>query len=297
MALLKIEPGVANSSANFTFGNVYSAGYFYANGDPFSGGGGSGTVKYTTATTPPASNNSPGDQWFNTADQVLYEYVNDGVSTYWVDILTPTVAIDQGYSTVTSNGTSNVIVIDSGNINFSVAGSSNVAVFSSTALTLTGNISANNIVGNLTTAEQTNITSVGTLTSLTVSGNATFSSWATFQQSAEVISSLTGATGTVAHDLSTAATFYHSTPSANFTANFTNVSTTNSRAIVTALVVAQGSTPYIPSAVQIDGSAQTVKWAGGTAPSGTASKVEIFSFSLLRVGSAWTVLGQTSNYG
>jgi hypothetical protein len=142
-----------------------------------------------------------------------------------------------------------------------------------------------------------NITSVGTLTTLNVSGNAAFSSWSTFQQSSEVVNLKTGATGTVAHDISTGATFYHTSPAANFTANFTNVSTTDNRAIVAALIVVQGSTPYVPTAVQIDGSAQTIKWITSTAPTGTASKTEIFSFTLLRTSSAWSVLGQYSNYG
>jgi hypothetical protein len=101
-----------------------------------------------------------------------------------------------------SNGTSNVnIVGSSGNVSIGVAGTSNVAVFAATGeyvsglLAVTGNVSAGNIstsgllavtgnitagnlsgtsiVGTLTTAAQTNITSVGTLTSLSVTGNIT----------------------------------------------------------------------------------------------------------------------------
>jgi hypothetical protein len=60
------------------------------------------------------------------------------------------------------------------------------------------------------------------------------------------------------------------------------------------VIVTQGATPYIPSALQIAGSAQTIKWAGGAAPAGTASKIDIFSFVLLRTGSAWTVFGSSS---
>jgi len=56
-----------------------------------SGGGGGGGLTYTAATTPPASGNIAGDQWFNTTANVLYEYINDGTSTYWVDMQTPTV--------------------------------------------------------------------------------------------------------------------------------------------------------------------------------------------------------------
>jgi hypothetical protein len=179
-----------------------------------------------------------------------------------------------------------------------ISGTVNLANYA----TVANSVEAANISGTITastvsTAAQPNITSIGTLTSLTVSGNATFSSWTTFQQSNEVINTKTGATGVVAHDMSTGATFYHTSPSANFTANFTNVSTTDARAIVAALIIVQGSTPYVPTAVQIDGSAQTIKWMGSTAPTGTASKTDVISFSLIRVSSTWNVYGQYSSYG
>jgi hypothetical protein len=90
---------------------------------------------------------------------------------------------------------------------------------------------------------------------------------------------------------------YVSSPSANFTINVTNAPTTNDRALAVTVMVTQGATPYIASALQIGGVAQTIKWAGGATPAGTASKIDIFSFILLRTGSAWTVFGSSSlNY-
>lgn len=92
-------------------------------------------------------------------------------------------------TTSLSNGTSNISIINSGNITFSVAGSANVGVFTSTGLNVSGtlnatgnanvgNIGATGVIattlgGSLTTATQPNITSVGILTSLAVTGNAT----------------------------------------------------------------------------------------------------------------------------
>ena len=113
----------------------------------------------------------------------------------------------------------------------------------------------------------------------------------------EKLNTKTSATGTVTHDLSTGSVFYHSSISNNFTANFTNVPTTNDRALGVTLVLAQGVTPYMSTALQIDGSAQTIKWVNNTTPTGTASKVDIVGFSFIRTGSAWTVLGQYSTYG
>jgi hypothetical protein len=95
-----------------------------------------------------------------------------------------------------ANGTSNVnIPVASGNINFSAAGNANVFVVTGTGanivgvLNATGNIvsgtgtggtisganlvSANYLTGVLTTAAQPNVTSVGTLSSVTVAGNIT----------------------------------------------------------------------------------------------------------------------------
>lgn len=42
-------------------------------------------AKYTAAATGP-SNPATGDHWYNTGEDTLYEYVSDGVSSYWIDI-------------------------------------------------------------------------------------------------------------------------------------------------------------------------------------------------------------------
>ena len=39
MSLLKIEPNLLDSTANFVFGNTFATGYYYANGTPLSSGG------------------------------------------------------------------------------------------------------------------------------------------------------------------------------------------------------------------------------------------------------------------
>jgi hypothetical protein len=119
---------------------------------------------------------------------------------------------------------------------------------------------------------------------------------ATFNRSAEIVNTKEGATGTVVHDFSTGALFFHSNIEANFTANFTNVPTTNDRSISIALVLDQGATPYIPTSVEINSSLESIKWSGGSEPSGTANYVDIVNFTLIRSGSGWTVLGSLSTY-
>jgi hypothetical protein len=138
---------------------------------------------------------------------------------------------------------------------------------------------------------------VGIGGTLNVGADLSISGLTTLTYTSEKLNTKTSATGTVTHDLSTGSVFYHSSISNNFTANFTNVPTTNDRAIGVTLVLAQGVTPYMSTALQIDGSAQTIKWVNNSTPTGTASKVDIVGFSLIRTGSAWTVLGQYSTYG
>lgn len=113
---------------------------------------------------------------------------------------------------------------------------------------------------------------------------------------AESFTTLTSATGTVVHDVSLGTVFYHTGIAANFTANFTNVPTTDSRARVVVLILSQGSTAYMPTSVQIDGTSQTIKWAGGIAAAGTASGVNTISFTLIRAAGTWTVTAQTSSF-
>lgn len=155
-------------------------------------------------------------------------------------------------------------------------------------------VSASYLTGTLTTAAQPNITAVGNLANLTVN------SWFSQGQTTETINNLGAVSGpTVTCNLSTSGTFYHSsvTSGADWTINFTNVPTTTERTIVSTVFVVQGSTAYTPTAVQIDGAAQTVKWASGQLPTGTVNGVDIFTFALIRVSGAWVqVLGTYSGF-
>ena len=132
----------------------------------------------------------------------------------------------------------------------------------------------------------------------TVAGATSFQGTVTFQETSDVLQTGT-VSSTTNYDMSLGNVFYHSTvgAGANWTANFTNVPTTDDRTVVATIVVNQGATAYIPNAVQIGGSAQTINWINGAAPTGGANKKDIFAFSLLRTGAAWIVLGQAASYG
>ena len=78
--------GLVSATGN-VFGNaIRSDNYCYANGVPIPTG-----IVYTAAITPPAGPDV-GDQWYNTTSDVLYEYINDGTSNYWVDTTSPAFA-------------------------------------------------------------------------------------------------------------------------------------------------------------------------------------------------------------
>lgn len=80
--------GAMSASGNITGGNILSDNYYYANGMPVPPG-----VIYTANTAPPVSP-APKvtDQWYDTANDVLYEFLDDGTSTYWVDTTSPAFA-------------------------------------------------------------------------------------------------------------------------------------------------------------------------------------------------------------
>jgi hypothetical protein len=207
-----------------------------------------------------------------------------------------------GSSTFTNNTSTGVV---------SIGHSTSSTGFSTGALVVTGGVGVggsshfNNTLHITSSTASTNTTTgalivtggVGIGATLNIGADLGISGLTTLTYTSEKLNTKTSATGTVAHDLSTGSVFYHSSISNNFTANFTNVPTTNDRAIGVTLILAQGVTPYMSTALQIDGSAQTIKWVNNSTPTGTASKVDIVGFSLIRTGSAWTVLGQYSTYG
>ena len=110
--------------------------------------------------------------------------------------------------------------------------------------------------------------------------------------------SKSSATGVVTHDCTSNRIFIHSTVSANFTANLTNLNLTSGSATVVTLLINQGATAYICNAIQIGGVGQTITWQGSTsAPSGNANKKDAMAFSIFNVAGTYTVLGQLVSFG
>ena len=134
------------------------------------------------------------------------------------------------------------------------------------------------------------------LLAATLAGSETLTN-KTLSSTGEVLVAISAASGIVTHDYSSAAVFVHSNIAANFTANFTNVSSTNNRSLVVALILNQTATPFLCNAVQINGAAQTIRWPSAAQPTVTANRTEIQSFSMIRTNNAWTVLGSLNSFG
>jgi hypothetical protein len=127
--------------------------------------------------------------------------------------------------------------------------------------------------------------------------NATLQGNTTIGPLLQTLRKKSGAGLTVVHDFKTASTWYHSMISQNFTPNFINLPTENDRVIECRLVLIQGATPYIPNAIKIAGTDTTVDWRGSSLPSGTANKKDLVTFTFIRTGSIWVVLGRLDTYG
>ena len=132
---------------------------------------------------------------------------------------------------------------------------------------------------------------------ITATGNFAVTGTTTVKGINEAFTPKTGATGVIAHDYSASTIFSHSSIAADFTVNITNLTLPTLNTTNITLVLTQGATAYIPSALQIAGAAQSIKWQGGSAPTGNANKTDIVSFSIMNNAGTYTVLGQLVTFG
>lgn len=158
---------------------------------------------------------------------------------------------------------------------------------------LSGGGASGAVTLSINTAVTADLTTAQTLTNKTISAPV----MVTPEERTTV--SATAATGTIAFDLVTQGVLYYTTnASANFTLNFRgNAGTTlNSMLAVGDSISAvflntNGTTAYYPTAFQIDGSAVTPKWSGGTAPAaGNASSIDGYTFTIIKTAATPTYL-------
>ena len=115
------------------------------------------------------------------------------------------------------------------------------------------------------------------------------------------------ATGTINMDVLTASIWYYTTAAtANHTLNVRGNSsnTLNSilavgDSITVAWMITTGATAYWPAAFQIDGVTATVRWQGGSAPTGgTTSATDVYNYTIIKTAAAptYVVLGTQTRF-
>ena len=94
--------------------------------------------------------------------------------------------------------------------------------------------------------------------------------------------------------------FFNVNQTANRTINFSNVNANLAigQSVTSAILLAQGATAYYLNVYQVDGSAVTPKWQGGSAPTeGNASGIDSYSFTIIKTADAtFTVLASQTQF-
>ena len=198
---------------------------------------------------------------------------------------------DTGNLAITNTASLSNIVLTSENEINSVVSSTTILSVGASGATVVGDISADTF--SLATPGTPVITSASTIT-LTAPDGVIIES---VSRISELMSNDgTAVSGTRTFDTSISPIEYITGVTANITVNFTNVPTTNDVSHSFSVVIDQSATAFIINAIQIAGAVQTILWADGSAPSGTNSGTDVFTFTLLRRSSAWTVLGSATSY-
>ena len=109
----------------------------------------------------------------------------------------------------------------------------------------------------------------------------------------------------VVFDIESSEVVYHTAnTTADFTLNLRGSSTLAMNSILevnkartVVLMVTNSTTAYKVSTVSIDGTAQTVKWLGGSAPTGNVSSIDSYTFTIIKTAAnVYTVLGSVIKF-
>jgi hypothetical protein len=184
-----------------------------------------------------------------------------------------------------------------------VAGTNTLTLPPTTSDTLVGKATTDTLTNKTLTSPTINTATIATPT---ITGGTNTNSILVSPEERTTVSA-TAATGTVNFDASTQGVLYYTTnASANFTLNVRGTSSTTLSSILTtgdAITVVflntNGATPYYPTVYQIDGSAITPKWQGGTAPTGgNASTIDAYSLTIIKTASTptYTVLASQTKF-
>lgn len=149
--------------------------------------------------------------------------------------------------------------------------------------------------GTLLANVEGNLTGDVTATAVTVNGALDI------EEVREKITTATSTSGTTDFDTrSQGVVFFTNNQTANRTINFTNVNSdlATGQSYTCTVLATQGTTAYYFNAYQVDGTAVTPKWSGGTAPTGgNASSIDVYTFTIIKTADAtFTVLASQTQY-
>jgi hypothetical protein len=163
-----------------------------------------------------------------------------------------------------------------------------------------------------TTADYTfwrqSVTGTATFNSAVVmSGESTLSGGSLLKRVKETTTvSATAAANTISYDFITQSVLYYtSDATGNWVLNVRGDSGTTLNSVMStgqsatvAFLATQGSTAYYQTALQVDGSAVTPKYQGGSAPTeGNASSVDAYVFTIIKTADAtFTALGSQTQF-
>lgn len=221
---------------------------------------------------------------FNTGDSVTATMLNNSVN----NATFASGAVD-GVTTQLSGG---AVIVKDGGITTSKLSTGGPTWTSGGALTATS--IQNSPIGSTTP-------STGAFTTLSATGTTTI-----YEAIEKATLSGSALTGTINLNTLDGAVFYYT---ANATGNWTlNVRGDGSNSLNTVMatndsisfvvMATQGSTAYYQSAMQIDTSSVTPKWAGGTAPTaGNANSIDVYAFTIIKTANAtFTVLASQTKF-
>lgn len=292
-----INTGNSDVTGNTTIGGTGSiTGNFAINTNKFNVIASSGNTSVAGTFAVTGDSTLTGDLAVNGGD------ITTSATTFnLVNATATTVGFAQAATALTMGATTGTTTVRNA---LAVTGDVAVATNKFTVASATGNTvvaGTLGVTGNTTLSGSLTVTGAASFPGgITVTGTERFTGRFDVQEMREDITAVTLAANVLTCDYTAANIYYSATaPSAATTINLTNVPTDTEKAISVSVLQVQGATGYIPTTFQIDGSSQTIRWAGGTAPTATSTsgKLDIFNFSVLRVSGAWIVLGSANlNY-
>jgi len=154
------------------------------------------------------------------------------------------------------------------------------------------------VISNSTQSTGTNTGALTVSGGVGVAGNLVVGGITILQQAQEVMVPVNSPGVNPTLNFNQGAVFYVTNMTSNFTATYINVPTSANYVYATTLILAQTATnAYTVANVRVNGTAQTIRWLGGSTATVTANRTDVISVTLVATGTnAYTVLASGGEY-